>query len=220
MGVAVITGANRGIGLELARQLAESGHDVIAAVRRSSPALEALNVQVEVGVDVTHAASVQTFFERLHDTNIDLLINNAGILRRTPLSHLDVRDIESQFRVNSIGPLLFTAAALPRLMTGSKVVVITSRMGSIADNSSGGAYGYRMSKSAVNSAFKSLSLDLAPKGISVAILHPGWVQTDMTNNTGLVTAVESATGLIERINQLTPENSGMFWHMNGDELPW
>jgi NAD(P)-dependent dehydrogenase (short-subunit alcohol dehydrogenase family) len=220
MGITVITGANRGIGLELARQLLKKGHHVVAAVRQTSRELDALGVQVREGVDVADGSSVTRFFESLGEESIELLINNAGILRRSNLQNLDYDDIEEQFRVNAIGPLRCTLAALPRLQPGSKVAVVTSRMGSIEDNTSGGAYGYRMSKSAVNSAFKSLSLDLASRDISVAILHPGWVKTDMTNNTGLVDTVESAAGLIERIDQLTASTSGSFWHMNGDRLPW
>ena len=103
---------------------------------------------------------------------------------------------------------------------GSKVGIITSRMGSIADNDSGGSYAYRMSKAAVNAAGKSLSIDLKPKGIAVAILHPGWVRTDMTGHGGLIDADESAKGLLDRMAELNLDNSGTFWHMNGEVLPW
>jgi NAD(P)-dependent dehydrogenase (short-subunit alcohol dehydrogenase family) len=116
--------------------------------------------------------------------------------------------------------LLVTQALLPNLHEGSKVGIITSRMGSIDDNDSGGSYAYRMSKSAVNAAGKSLSIDLKPRGIAVAILHPGWVRTDMTGHGGLIDADESASGLIKRMEELTLDTSGGFWHTNGERLPW
>lgn len=113
-----------------------------------------------------------------------------------------------------------TSALLTALAGNSKVALISSRMGSIADNTSGGSYGYRMSKAALNAAGKSLALDLAGRGISVAVLHPGYVRTDMTGQQGLIEVAESAAGLIQRINELTPATSGTFWHSNGEILPW
>jgi NAD(P)-dependent dehydrogenase (short-subunit alcohol dehydrogenase family) len=124
------------------------------------------------------------------------------------------------YEVNSLGPLLTTQALVGNLGEGSKVGIITSRMGSIDDNDSGGSYGYRMSKAAVNAAGKSLSIDLKPKGIAVAILHPGWVRTDMTGHNGLIDTDESACGLLDRMEELTLETSGSFWHTNGELLPW
>ena len=150
---------------------------------------------------------------------IDVLINNAGRLRRDSLSQPDDEEVMSQFVVNAVGPLRLTRALLPLMSSGSKVAHITSRMGSIADNTSGGMYGYRMSKAALNAAAKSMTVDLAPKGIAIAILHPGFVRTGMTGGNGLVDPPESAAGLIARIDELTQETSGTFWHMNGDVLP-
>lgn len=219
----IITGANRGIGLELVRQLKERGDSVVAVCRKSSAELGALAPAAIIeGVDVSKPADV----ERLADdaaikaAPIDVLINNAGILRSESLSSLDVDSIRTQFEVNSIGPLIVTSALRPALGRLAKVVIITSRMGSIADNGSGGYYGYRMSKAAVNMAGMSLARDLKGDGISVAILHPGAVKTEMTNNSGMIEAPESARGLIARIDELSLENTGTFWHMNGEVLPW
>lgn len=159
--------------------------------------------------------------QRLQNTALDVLINNAGIFERVTLDGLDVDSIRRQFEVNALGPLRLTQALLPNLQAGSKVVLMTSRMGSIADNTSGGSYGYRMSKVALSMAGKSLSHDLKPRGIAVAILHPGLVQTQMTGFTASgITPTQSVTGLLERIDALTLENSGTFWHANGDVLPW
>jgi NAD(P)-dependent dehydrogenase (short-subunit alcohol dehydrogenase family) len=124
------------------------------------------------------------------------------------------------FEVNSLGPLFVTKSLLGNLSAGSKVGIITSRMGSIDDNDSGGSYAYRMSKTAVNAAGKSLSIDLKPQGIAVAILHPGWVRTEMTGHGGLIDPDESAAGLIQRMEELTIDTSGNFWHTNGELLPW
>ena len=216
----LVTGANRGIGLELCRQLTGRGERVIGACRRSSDALDALGVQVEPGVDVTDDDSVQALQKRLEGTRIDVLIHNAGVLAHAQLESLNFDVIRHQFEVNALGPLRLTVALLGNLGSGSKVAVVTSRMGSLDDNTSGGAYGYRMSKAAVNMAGRSLARDLADRGVSVALLHPGWVRTDMTKQRGLVDVDESAAGLIARIDALTLQNSGSFWHANGERLPW
>jgi NAD(P)-dependent dehydrogenase (short-subunit alcohol dehydrogenase family) len=220
MTTALVMGSNRGIGLELCRQLKARGDDVIGVCRRGSPALDALGVRVESGVDVTSERDVADLVERLGGCPLDLLILNAGILERTELEDLDFEVIRRQLEVNALGPLRVTRALLPQLGDGSRVAVLTSRMGSIADNTSGGSYGYRMSKSAVNSAFRSLAHDLRPRGVAVAILHPGWVRTEMTGHSGLVDVEESVEGLLARLDALTLETTGRFWHMNGEELPW
>lgn len=220
MASVVVTGANRGIGLELVKAFVERGDAVIAVCRTSNPELDALGVQVETGVDVGDADSVAGFANTLRDTAIDILVNNAGVLSRETLDDLDEDRIRRQFEINALGPLRVTSALRGQLTEGAKVAIVTSRMGSIADNTSGGMYGYRMSKAAVNQAGRSLAKDLAPAGIAVALLHPGYVRTDMTGGNGLVDAAESAAGLVARIDGLTLESSGSFWHMNGDELPW
>jgi NAD(P)-dependent dehydrogenase (short-subunit alcohol dehydrogenase family) len=150
---------------------------------------------------------------------IDVVSNNAGILRRDALGEIDYEGMLEQYRVNTLGPLRVTEALLDNLREGSKVVIITSRVGSIEDNASGGHYGYRASKTAVNQVGTNLKIDLAPRGIAVALLHPGLVATDMTGGQGIDPAV-SAQGLIERIAELNLEKSGGFWHAEGYELPW
>ena len=215
----LITGANRGIGLELTRQYAERGDEVIAVCRTSNAGLDRLGVQVIDDIDVTSDHSVARLADAVNGTSIDRLVNNAGILEPTSLDHPDYESMERQFRVNSIAPLRVTAALRTNLSKGSKVIIITSRMGSIDDNDSGGSYGYRMSKAAVNMAGKSLSVDLNDTGIAVFLLHPGWVSTDMTGGTG-IPVEESAKGLIERMDTLDISQTGSFWHQEGYELPW
>ena len=219
MATIVITGANRGIGLEMTRRCAARGDEVIAVCRKSNEQLAALGIRVIDGVDVTSDESVARLAGQLEGSRIDYLVNNAGILERTLLDDLDFDSMERQFRVNSIGPLRVTAALRPNLEAGSKVFVITSRMGSIDDNTSGGAYGYRMSKAAVNIVGKSLSVDLKEDGIAVFLLHPGWVATDMTGQTG-IEVQESAAGLVERMDALDMSDTGSFWHQEGYQLPW
>jgi NAD(P)-dependent dehydrogenase (short-subunit alcohol dehydrogenase family) len=215
----LISGANRGIGLEMSRQASARGDEVIAVCRQRSDELDSLGVEVIEGVDVTSEQSVTHLAAGLHGRSIDHLVNNAGILERTAIDQLDFAAMERQFLVNALGPLRLTAALLGNLQKGSKVFIITSRMGSIADNSSGGSYGYRMSKAAVNMAGKSLSVDLKDSGIAVFLLHPGWVATDMTEGTGIAVE-ESARGLLARMDELDLDQTGTFWHQEGYELPW
>jgi NAD(P)-dependent dehydrogenase (short-subunit alcohol dehydrogenase family) len=220
MATALITGANRGIGLALCRLLAARGDRVIAVCRSSSPELESLGVRIEAGLDVTSDASVAGLDERLGDTELDLLVNNAGIMTHESLEDLDFDRIREQLEINSLGPLRVTAALLDRFRTGAKIAFITSRMSSLTDNTSGGDYGYRMSKVALNMAAVSLARDLAARQIAVAVLHPGWVRTSMTGGQGQLDPDDSATGLLARIDALTQATSGGFWHVNGDRLPW
>ncbi|PSN08485.1 short-chain dehydrogenase [filamentous cyanobacterium CCT1] len=221
MATYLITGANRGIGYEYCRQLQQRGDRAIAVCRQPSDELKALGIQIESGVDITDEASVADLAQRLQGTALDVLINNAGILHRVTLDDLDIDSIRQQFEVNAIGPLRVTKALLPNLSSGSKVALMTSRMGSIADNTSGGSYGYRMSKVALSMAGKSLAHDLKPRGIAVAILHPGLVETRMTGFTKSgITPAEAVKGLLARIDDLTQETSGTFWHSNGEVLPW
>jgi len=215
----LVTGANRGIGLELCRQLQARGDEVIATCRRSSSELDGLGVRVEPGVDVGNDESVTKLAGRLEGLKLDVLVNNAGILERVGLDRLDIESIRRQFEINSLGPLRLTRALLGNLGPGSRIAIVTSLMGSMGDNTSGGSYGYRMSKAAVNAAGVSLARDLRPRKIAVAILHPGMVSTEMTGGSG-IPAEQSARGLLERIDGLTLENSGTFWHADGRELPW
>lgn len=220
---ALVTGSSRGIGLEFCTQLQQRGFDVIATCRSATPALQALGVEVIEHVDVSDPDSLHQLVAKLDGRKVDWLINNAGIAGGLGLNDISTTAIESfkrMFEVNSLGPLLVTHALMGNLSKGSKVGLVTSRMGSIADNDSGGSYAYRMSKSALNAAGKSLSIDLKPQGIAVAILHPGWVRTDMTSHGGLINTDESVNGLLKRMDALDLSNSGTFWHTNGEELPW
>ena len=216
----LVTGANRGIGLELVRLLVDRGDKVIAACRSGSGELSGLGVTVEEGVDVTSEDSVAHLVRRLEGQPIDLLINNAGILSRENLSAMDFGAIRLQFEVNAMGPLRVSHALLPQMGPGSKIGIVSSRMGSIEDNTSGGQYGYRMSKVAVNMAGVSLAHDLKERGIAVALLHPGFVKTEMTGGRGLVSAEAAAGGLMDRLDGLNMANSGTFWHANGEVLHW
>ena len=218
MSTVFITGANRGIGLELARVFTGRGDTVIAGCRRSSPELDATGARCEE-LDVADDASVAALAARLDD-DIDLLVHNAGVLQRTRLDDLDLAAIRRQFEINALGPVKLTAALRHRLVDGGKVAIVTSRMGSIADNTSGSHYGYRMSKAAVNTAGVSLSHDLRPRNIAVALLHPGYVRTGMTGGNGNWNADEAAAALVQRIDELTLANSGTFWHAEGQVLPW
>ena len=217
----LVTGSNRGIGLEYCRQLQTRGEQVIAVCRQPSPELEALGVRLETGVDITAGDSVTNLVKRLDGVPIDGLIHNAGILESTSLDRLDLASMRRQFEVNALAPLRLTQALLGQLQAGSKLILMTSRMGSIDDNSSGGSYGYRMSKVALNMAGRSLAIDLRPRGIAVAILHPGLVRTRMVNfNAQGISPEQAVRGLLQRIDALTLETSGTFWHANGDVLPW
>jgi len=173
------------------------------------------------GVDVSTEDGVEILKRSIGDQNLDVLVNNAGILSVESLNDLSFERIMKQFEVNALGPLRVTHSLLPNLSDGSKVIIITSRMGSIADNGSGSFYGYRMSKAAVNMVGVSLAKDLADSGICVQIIHPGMVDTDMTAQFGGgIPPSESVSGIIQRIEAASMATSGKFFHQNGEELPW
>lgn len=221
MSTVLVTGANRGIGLEYCRQLQQRGDQVIAVCRQSSPELDVIDVEIESGVDLTNEANRANLVRRLAGRSLDTVILNAGLLVSMGLDDLDPEAIRRQFEVNALAPLLLARSLVPLMPWGSRLALMTSRMGSIDDNSSGGSYGYRMSKVALNIAGKSLAVDLRPEGIAVAILHPGLVRTRMIQfNPRGVSPEESVRGLLTRIDGLTLDNSGTFWHANGDVLPW
>ena len=153
-------------------------------------------------------------------TRLDWLFHVSGILTPQSLSNFDPAAIVNQFTVNAIAPVLTVQVFTPHMTASSKIGLLTSRMGSMTDNTTGGSYGYRMSKAALNAAGKSLSLDLKSRGIAVFLLHPGYVKTDMTHQRGLIDTAESARGLIALMEQKTAQQTGTFWHVNGEQLPW
>lgn len=216
----VIVGANRGIGLAMVQALVARGEAVVATCRSASAALAASGAEVIEGVEVTTDAGVGVLAAALGGRPIGVLICNAGVLTRETLDDLDIDRIRWQLEVNALGPLRVVGALRGQLGSGAKVGVLTSRMGSIADNTSGSMYGYRMSKAAMNAAGVSLARDLAGAGVAVALLHPGYVKTDMTGGNGYVEPDHAAAGLIARLDALTLETSGRFWHADGQELPW
>ena len=220
MATVVITGANRGIGLEFVKQYLAKGDKVIALCRNTSDELSQSEATVIDNVDVGNPECLQKVLPTLSDIKIDLLINNAGVLANESLEDMSSATLEYQFRVNAMGPVLVTQMLHKQFNKGAKVALITSRMGSVTDNTSGGRYGYRMSKAALNIAGMSLAHDLKPQQVAVAILHPGYVQTEMVNNGGEITAAVSVERLMQRIEGLTLNNSGTFWHSNGEILPW
>ncbi|EQA70396.1 SDR family oxidoreductase [Leptospira noguchii] len=216
----LITGSNRGIGLELTKQFLSQGDQVFALCRKSSSDLIHLKpTRIIEGMDVLNSNSIQDLPSKLLDTKIDILINNAGILIPDNLQSLDEENVFTQFLVNALGPLKVVKVLLSSLKQNAKLIFLTSRMGSIADNSSGSYYGYRASKAALNAIAVSLAKDLSPRGISIGIFHPGMVATRMSGEQGISTT-ESVEGLIKRIESLNLHNSGKFFHQNGEELPW
>ena len=221
MSTYLITGSNRGIGLELCKQIFERGDEVIATCREASSELKNLGVRIEEDIDISSEDSINNLREALSGVELDCLIHNAGIYEFNSIDNFDHESIIRQFVVNALSPLSMTKSLKDLLKKYSKIGFITSRMGSIGDNSSGSSYGYRMSKVALSMAGKSLARDLLKDEIYVAILHPGLVSTRMTGFTkNGISTVESANGLLKRIDSLNKNNSGTFWHTNGEILPW
>ena len=216
----VITGANRGIGLALAEHYKSENWRVTGVCRETSPELEKVAAQIFEGIDVTSKDNIRQLAGRLQGQPIDLLINNAGLLQDETLGSIDFDSLRLQMEINAFAPLRVSESLLSNLHAGSKIANITSRMGSIADNDSGGRYGYRASKAAFNALGRSMAIDLKERGIAVAQLHPGYVKTRMVNFGGIITPEESVAGLVERIAELNLKNTGRFWHSNGEELPW
>ncbi|GAB5412342.1 MAG: SDR family oxidoreductase [Chlamydiales bacterium] len=217
---AIITGANRGIGLALATTLKAKGWEVLALCRKATPELKALGVSIEEGVDVTSENSLQIVADRHKEEKFDLLINNAGINHRMNLDAINYKAIHELFETNTLGPIKTALAFLPLLKEGAKIAMISSIAGSIGDIKEGGRYGYRMSKAALNSFSKTLSIDLKAQKISVIMLHPGHVQTDMTDGGGEYTPTQAAENLVQRIEELTLEKTGTFLRATGEPLPF
>lgn len=222
--IALVTGANRGLGLELARQLQGKGYLVIGTARKPEKAdeLRALGVQIEQ-LDVTDGDSVKALAGRLGDTHVDLLINNAGIFpHNNSIETFDFDGAENAFKVNSLGPMRVTQALLPQLRrsTGKTIVQVSSLMGSIEANTRGTSYEYRASKTAINSFNKTLSVELGPEGFTCVVVHPGWVQTDMGGPNAHLTPEESIRGLVGVIENLSTEDNGRFFNYDGEPIPW
>lgn len=216
----LVTGANRGIGLAFAQAYAKRGDVVIGTAREPVRAIELAKVARVEALDVANDLSAQGLARRLEGMPIDLLINNAGIMEPDTLASASIESMRRQFEVNALGPLRLTRALLSclRAAKAPRVVNVTSRMGSIGDNGSGGFYGYRASKAALNIITVSLARDLAP--IPVLAIHPGMVRTEMVGGHGEVSAPEAVAKMLPLIDRLDSSASGKFLHRDGFELPW
>lgn len=220
----VVTGANRGIGLELARQLMERGERVIATTRRLEQAaqLRSLGVRVEV-LDVASAASVRAFGERLAGEPVDALINNAGVAPETRgLAELDCEALLEAFSINSVGAMRITQALLPNLRAARRrfIANLSSQLASIGDNASGGYYAYRASKAALNMLTRTLALELAGKGFLCVAINPGWVRTRMGGAGAPLPVEESVGAMLALFDRLTPKDSGGFFSWDGSRVAW
>jgi NAD(P)-dependent dehydrogenase (short-subunit alcohol dehydrogenase family) len=231
MSTILITGANRGLGLEFCRQYADAGWNVIACCRNPKLAseLSALGqryttMQIEA-VDVAHLDQIDSLSKKLSDTPIDVLINNAGVYddnRSNGFGQLDYQAWQHSLLINTLAPIKMAEAFLPQIKRGDKklIVNISSLMGSVSDNDSGGSILYRSSKAALNAAMKSLSIELKNQNIGVLILHPGWVQTDMGGANALIDSKTSVKGMCTVINGFTLAQSGAFIKYDGKPMPW
>ena len=225
MPTVLITGANRGLGLEFARQYAAGGWRVMATARDPEGADELRAIQGEVRVealDMRDFAAVQELGERIGGDPVDVLIANAGTWGPPRIeSAADGEAWLEAMAVNSVAPVLLAQALLPQVAAAKgKLVAITSKMGSIADNGSGGYIAYRASKAALNAAWRSLAIDVAPRKVTAAVLHPGWVKTRMGGASAPLEPPESVAGMRDVIAGLNPERSGGFYNYDGAEIPW
>lgn len=224
-GTVFITGANRGIGLALARNFAEAGYTVIGTARKPEQAtdLKATGARVEQ-LDVTDQASVDAMAQRMAETPIDILINNAGIKGGDTrnMATLDVENLEWVLNVNTLGPVRVMKALFPNVQSGERkmVVNISSTMGSIERNTWGCCAGYRASKTALNSINKTFAVDFGKQGVIFVVIHPGYVQTDMNEGQGNITPNQSGVGLMKVITGLDASDNGKFYDWEGNELPW
>jgi NAD(P)-dependent dehydrogenase (short-subunit alcohol dehydrogenase family) len=216
----LVTGASRGIGLELVRQLHARGDEVIATCRTRTQELDAVGCRVVDGIDVGSDDVGTALLDALGDAAVDVVVNNAGLARWDGLETIDLAAAREELEVNTLGPLRVTLALLPRLGAGAKIVFVSSKAGSIGDRPSGRNYGYRMSKAALNMLGANLAADLAPRGIHVAVLHPGFVRTEMTQGGGNVDPPDAAAGLMRQVDALDASRSGRFFHADGSEIPW
>ena len=221
----LIIGANRGLGLEFVKQYSNTNHNIIATTRNKDSSKELFEINnIDIAeLDLTSDASVNNFVTSIESQKIDILIHNAGIFSDEQLKEdLDTDAWMNEMRINAVIPIILAQKLKNNLKMGSdkKVVFISSQMGSIDDNYSGRFYFYRSSKSALNSAARSLSIDWKEDGISVLILHPGWVKTDMGGTSAKLEIPESITQMINVINELNLDNSGSFLNYEGKKLEW
>ena len=224
----LITGANRGLGLEFTKQYAADGWSVLACCRHPQSALDLqalakVNANISIqSLDVADFAQIDALALQLKDEAIDVLINNAGVYPASSFGDTNYQAWAEGFKVNSMAPLKMTEAFVQHLTRGQlkKIATLSSKMGSLDDNSSGESYSYRSSKTAVNMVMKSLSIDLKPYGISVVTLHPGWVQTDMGGSNALISAHTSVSCLRKVIESLSLDSTGKFMAYDGKAIPW
>ena len=224
----LITGANRGLGLEFVRQYSKLGWTVLACCRDLDNAKVLKDLQKEFTalqvfqLDVGDLRDITSLSSQLSNVAIDVLINNAGIYRSSSLGNLDVEAWIESFRINTIAPYKLIEVFLTQIRRGSlkKVISITSKMGSIDDNTSGGSYIYRTSKTALNSMMRSLTHDLERDGIATLTLHPGWVKTDMGGSNAWINTFESVSGMINQIDKLSSKNSGQYLDYKGELIKW
>ena len=228
MALWVITGADRGIGAAMSVQVGARGDVVVAACLDDASAVRGkTGVEAVTGVDVATTVGVQALVRQVGERTVDVIVNNAGLVIERKLGDFDYDAFQREFAVNTLGPLRVIEALLPRMGAGGKVGIVTSRVGSLQENGSGGLYGYRISKAAANMAGINLSHELKPRGISVICLHPGSVRTKMTAGLTdqatvgqLVEPEVAAKGLIARVDELNINTTGTFRHANGQALPW
>jgi len=228
--LAVVIGADRGIARCICLQLRKRADSVVAACLHDSAELREAGIQVEAGMDVTSDAAVAALAQRLRAQHghIDVLYHVAGIMLLSEVGkgveQLDLDEVRRQFEVNTLGPLRVAKALAPLLGAGGKLGIVTSRVGSLADNSSGGQYGYRISKAAANMLGLNLHRELSQRGVAVVCLHPGMVATDLTKGYPgefkYITPDQAAAGLIRRMDELSVQSAGVFRHANGEVLPW
>lgn len=224
-GTVFITGANRGIGLSLAQNFAAAGFNVIGTARKpeQATALKETGARVEQ-LDVTNQASVDAMAQRMAETPVDILINNAGIKggESKDMATLDVENMEWVLNVNTLGPVRVMKALFPNVQSSERktVVNISSTMGSIERNTWGCCAGYRASKSALNSINKTFAVDFGKQGVTFVVMHPGYVQTDMNEGRGNITPDQSGAGLMNVITGLDASDNGKFYDWQGNDLPW
>jgi len=230
MTTVLVTGANRGIGLEFVKHYLDRGDRIIGTYRDIKSSGELIQMSEDHStleahtLDVSSDKSLEDFPNQLGDTPIDIFINNAGVYgpRDSTFNNVDEKNWIPVLRINAIAPLILTQLIINNLRKSSvkKLIYITSKMGSIDDNKGGGSYVYRSSKTALNAVVKSISVDLADEGMRVALLHPGWVRTDMGGPNGLIDTKTSVSGMIQVIDGLEQLSSGGFYNYDGVEIPW